>query len=325
MINTSSIIIYQSSDGTTKLDVKMEGETVWLSLEQMAALFDKGKSTINEHILNIYTEGELKESDSKRKIGISDFSTKPTNYYNLDVIISVGYRVKSIRGTQFRIWATQIIKEYMIKGFAMDDERLKDGGNRARYFAELLARIRDIRSSERNFYQKVTDIYATSIDYKKDAKLTQNFFATVQNKMHYAIHGHTAAEVIASRADATKPLMGLTNFNGDYITPHDAHIAKNYLNEAEIKQLNLIVSLYLDFAELQASNSRSMTMKEWIDKLDNFLKLSEKKILNNFGSISAKDAETKALNELKKYRQNEEQNYLSDFDREVKKLTKKID
>ena len=325
MINTSSIIIYQSSDGTTKLDVKMEGETVWLSLEQMAALFDKGKSTINEHILNIYTEGELKESDSKRKIGISDFSTKPTNYYNLDVIISVGYRVKSIRGTQFRIWATQIIKEYMIKGFAMDDERLKDGGNRAMYFAELLARIRDIRSSERNFYQKVTDIYATSIDYKKDAKLTQNFFATVQNKMHYAIHGHTAAEVIASRADATKPLMGLTNFNGDYITPHDAHIAKNYLNEAEIKQLNLIVSLYLDFAELQASNSRSMTMKEWIDKLDNFLKLSEKKILNNFGSISAKDAETKALNELKKYRQNEEQNYLSDFDREVKKLTKKID
>lgn len=316
----SQIIIYQTPDGTTKIDVNMEGETVWLTQEQMAILFCKGKSTINEHILNIYAEGELKESDSKRKIGITDFSTKPTNQYNLDVIISVGYRVKSLQGTHFRIWATQIIKEYLVKGFAMNDERLKEGGNKARYFVELLARIRDIRSSERNFYQKVTDIYVTSIDYKKDTKLTHDFFATVQNKMHYAVHGHTAAEIIASRADANMPLMGLTSFNGDYITPHDVHVAKNYLSETEIKQLNLIVSLYLDFAELQASNNRPMTMQEWIDKLDEFLRISEKKTLNHFGSVSAKEAEAKALIELKKYRQNEVKNYLSDFDREVKKL-----
>lgn len=304
----------------------MEDETVWLSQAQLAELFQKDRKTITEHIGNIFAEGELEENSVCRKFQhtAGDGKKYSVNFYNLDVIISVGYRVKSLQGTQFRIWATQRLKEYIVKGFTMDDERLKDGGNRARYFAELLARIRDIRSSERNFYQKVTDIYATSIDYKKDAKLTHEFFATVQNKIHYAIHSHTAAEIISSRADAAKPLMGLTSFKGDYITPHDVHVAKNYLQEPEIKQLNLIVSLYLDFAELQASNNRPMTMQEWIDKLDEFLRLSEKKILNTRGNISAKDAEVKALKELKKYRQNEKNNYLSDFDREVKKLTNPI-
>src|SRR3990172_9242891 len=216
--NKSQLIIYQTEDGQTKLQVKMEDETVWLTQDQMAELFEKAKSTINEHIKNIYEERELDEGPTMRKFGISEFSTKPTNYYNLDVIISVGYRVKSVRGTQFRIFSTQRLKEYIIKGFAIDDERLKQGGQKARYFEELLQRIRDIRSSERNFYQKVTDIYATSIDYRKDDKLTRQFFAAVQNKMHYAVHGKTAAEIVHARADSTKPLMGLTSFKGNYIT-----------------------------------------------------------------------------------------------------------
>ncbi|MGE0269290.1 MAG: RhuM family protein [Candidatus Omnitrophota bacterium] len=258
------IIIYKTDDGQTKLRVKIEDETVWLSQDQMAELFDKSKSTINEHIQNIYQEKELSEELTMRKFGNSEFSTKPTNYYNLDVIISVGYRVKSLQGTQFRIWATQRLREYIVKGFTLDDERLKAGGGRARYFEELLQRIRDIRSSERNFYQKVTDIYATSIDYKVNDKLTQEFFATVQNKMHYAVHGHTAAEIIEKRADSRKPLMGLTSLKNNYVTAQDAVIAKNYLSEPELKQLNLIVSLYLDFAELQATNGRLMKMKEWI-------------------------------------------------------------
>ena len=230
---TGNILFYQTEDGHTKIQVKMEDETVWLTQDQMAELFEKSKSTINEHINNIYEEKELIEGLTMRKFGNSEFSTKPTHYYNLDVIISVGYRVKSLRGTQFRIWATQRLKEYIVKGFALDDERLKQGGQKARYFQELLQRIRDIRSSERNFYQKVTDIYATSIDYRKDAELTREFFATVQNKMHYAVHGHTAAEIIAKRANGTKPLMGLTGFKGNYITAHDVKIAKNYLTERD--------------------------------------------------------------------------------------------
>ena len=258
-----------------------------------------------------------------RKFGISEFSTKPTNYYNLDVIISVGYRVKSVRGTQFRIWATQRLKEYIIKGFALDDERLKQGGQRARYFEELLQRIRDIRSSERNFYQKVTDIYATSIDYRKDDKQTTEFFATVQNKMHYAVHGHTAAEIIARRADSTKPLMGLTNFKGNYITTQDIKIAKNYLNEEELKRLNLIVSMYLDFAELQATNGRLMKMADWVEKLDQFLKLSERELLTNAGSVSAEQAAKKADDEFEKYRKERDKNYVSDFDRTVKDIEQK--
>ena len=321
--NKSELIIYQTEDGQTRLQVKMENETVWLTQDQMSELFEKSKSTINEHIKNIYEEKELDEGPTMRKFGISEFSTKPTNYYNLDVIISVGYRVKSVRGTQFRIWATQRLKEYIIKGFALDDERLKQGGEKARYFQELLQRIRDIRSSERNFYQKVTDIYATSIDYRKDDKLTAEFFATVQNKMHYAVHGHTAAEIIVKRADSTKPLMGLTNFKSNYITAHDIKIAKNYLTEKELNQLNLIVSMYLDFAELQATNGRLMKMADWVEKLDQFLKLSERELLANAGSVSAEQAAKKAEDEFEKYRKERDKNYVSDFDRAVKHIEQK--
>lgn len=316
-----NIILYTAEDGAARIEVRMEGETVWLTQDQMADLFDKSKSTINEHIGNVYAEGELNEADTMRKFGISELSTKPTNYYNLDVIISVGYRVKSQHGTQFRIWATQRLREYIVKGFALDDERLKQGGGRARYFEELLQRIRDIRSSERNFYQKVTDIYTTSIDYRKNDLLTQQFFATVQNKMHYAVHGHTAAEIIHERANSSKPMMGLTSFKGRYITAGDVRVAKNYLSEKELKQLNLIVSLYLDFAELQASNERPMTMADWVNKLDEFLKLSEKKLLKSAGTISAETAGVKAEAEFLKYRKERDGKYISDFDHEVKKLS----
>ena len=244
-------------------------------------------------------------------------------HYNLDVIISVGYRVKSLRGTQFRIWATQRLKEYIVKGFTLDDEHLKQGGQKARYFQELLQRIRDIRSSERNFYQKVTDIYANSIDYRKDDKLTEEFFATVQNKMHYAVHGHTAAEIIVKRVDSRKPLMGLTSLKGNYLTVQDTKIAKNYLTEDELKQLNLIVSMYLDFAELQAVNGRLMKMVDWIAKLDEFLKLSERKLLTDAGSVSAEEAAQKAGEEFEKYREERDRNRISDFDKAVKKLMHK--
>ena len=243
--SNSQILLYEAKDGQVKLQVKMQDETMWLTQDQMAELFEKSKSTINEHIQNIYDEKELDRTTTMRKFGNTEFSTKPTNCYNLEVIISVGYRVKSLQGTQFRIWATQRLREYIIKGFTLDDERLKQGGGRARYFEELLQRIRDIRSSERNFYQKVTDIYATSIDYRKDDALTREFFATVQNKMHYAVHGYTAAEIIAHRADSRKPLMGLTSFKGKFVTAQDTKIAKNYLTEKELKQLNLIVSSIL--------------------------------------------------------------------------------
>ena len=321
--NPSHFLIYQADDGKMRLDVRLENETVWLTQDQMAELFEKAKSTINEHIKNIYEEKELEESLTLRKFGNSEFSTKPTNFYNLDVIISVGYRVKSPRGTQFRIWATQLLKEYIVKGFTLDDERLKQGGQKARYFQELLQRIRDIRSSERNFYQKVTDIYATSIDYRKDDKLTGEFFATVQNKMHYAVHGQTAAEMIAKRADGTKPLMGLVNFKGNYITQQDAKIAKNYLTEKELNQLNLIVSLYLDFAELQATNGRLMKMKDWITKLDQFLKISEREILTNAGTVSAEVAAQKAELEFDRYRKEHDRKMVSDFDLAVKELESK--
>ena len=225
--NPSQFLIYQAEDGKTRLDVRLENETVWLAQEQMEELFDKGRTTITEHLKNIFSEEELDEKSVCREFRRTGTDSKEytVKHYNLEVIISVGYRVKSVRGTQFRIWATQRLKEYIVKGFTLDDERLKQGGQKARYFQELLQRIRDIRSSERNFYQKVTDIYATSIDYRKDDKLTDEFFATVQNKMHYAIHGQTAAEMIAKRADGTKPLMGLVNFKGNYITQQDAKIA----------------------------------------------------------------------------------------------------
>ena len=316
----TSFLLYKTSDNKVSINVQIQDETVWLTQEQMAELFDKSKKTISEHIRNIYLEGELTELATMRKSGNSGFSTKPTNYYNLDVIISVGYRVKSLRGTQFRQWATKRLREYIIKGFTIDDERLKQGGGR--YFKELLQRIRDIRSSERNLYQQVTDIYATSIDYKKDAKLTRQFFATVQNKMHVAAHGKTAAELVYERADAKKPNMGLTNFKGNYITSDDVKVAKNYLSEEELNILNLIVSQYLDFAELQATRQKAMTMQQWIDKLDEFLKISDSSVLVGAGKIKHEQAMVKAKREFKKYRDEEMRRLESDFDKAVKVLGK---
>ena len=317
----SEFLLYKTSDNKVSINVQIQDETVWLTQEQMAELFSKSKPTINEHIKNIYTEKELSEEATMRKFGNSEFSTKPTNYYNLDVIISVGYRVKSLRGTQFRQWATKRLREYIVKGFTMDDERLKQGGGR--YFRELLQRIRDIRSSERNLYQQVTDIYATSIDYKKDAKLTRRFFATVQNKMHVAAHGKTAAELVYERADAKKPNMGLTNFKGDYITSDDVEVAKNYLSEEELNILNLIVSQYLDFAELQATRQKAMTMQQWIDKLDEFLKISDSSVLVGAGKIKHEQAMVKAKREFKKYRDEEMRRLESDFDKATKELKRR--
>ena len=317
----TSFLLYKTSDNKVSINVQIQDETVWLTQEQMAELFDKSKKTISEHIRNIYLEGELTESATMRKSGNSGFSTKPTNYYNLDVIISVGYRVKSLRGTRFRQWATKRLREYIIKGFTMDDERLKQGGGR--YFKELLQRIRDIRSSERNLYQQVTDIYATSIDYKKDTKLTRQFFATVQNKMHVAAHGKTAAELVYERADAKKLNMGLTNFKGNYITSDDAKVAKNYLSEEELNILNLIVSQYLDFAELQATRQKAMTMQQWIDKLDEFLKISDSSVLIGAGKIKHEQAMAKAKREFKKYRDEEMRQLESDFDKATKKIRDK--
>ena len=322
----SKIVIYTAEDGKAKLQVKIEDETVWLTQDQMAELFDKGRTTITEHIQNAFKEGELDEKAvcrEFRRTG-SDGKDYGVKHYNLDVIISVGYRVKSLRGTQFRIWATQRLREYIVKGFTLDDERLKQTGGRSRYFEELLQRIRDIRSSERNFYQKVTDIYTTSIDYRKDDTLTQEFFATVQNKMHYAVHGHTAAEIIAKRADSRKPLMGLTSFKGNYITTGDIAVAKNYLTEDELKQLNLIVSMYLDFAELQANTGRLMKMADWVTKLDEFLKISERGLLKDSGRVSAQQAAAVAQQEFQKYREEQDKNHVSDFDRLVEK-TKKLE
>ncbi|HCE86376.1 MAG TPA: cell filamentation protein Fic [Candidatus Jacksonbacteria bacterium] len=325
-IQSSQIIIYQTEDGQTKIDVQFQNEMVWLTQKLMAELFEVSVPTINEHLKNIFFTQELEEKIVIRnfRITAADGKEYDTKHYNLDSIIALGYRVNSKRATQFRIWATQRLKEYIVKGFVLDDERLKQGGQKARYFDELLQRIRDIRSSERNFYQKVTDIYATSIDYRRDDNLTKDFFATVQNKMHFAVHGHTAAEIINERADSKKPMMGLTNFKGKYLIAQDVKIAKNYLTERELKQLNLIVSLFLDFAELQATNERPMEMIEWARKLDDFLKLSEKKLLANAGKISAEKASKKADAEFEKYRKNRDKKHISDFDRDVKNISKSI-
>ena len=319
---SANFLLYKTADNKVSINVQIQDETVWLTQEQMAELFDKSKPTIVEHLGNIFEEGELDESSVVRKFRITaaDGKSYDVKHYNLDVIISVGYRVKSLRGTQFRQWATKRLREYIIKGFTMDDERLKQGGGR--YFRELLQRIRDIRSSERNLYQQVTDIYATSIDYKKDAKLTRQFFATVQNKMHVAAHGKTAAELVYERADAKKPNMGLTNFKGDYITSDDVEIAKNYLSEEELNVLNLIVSQYLDFAELQATRQRAMTMQQWIDKLDEFLKISDSSVLVGAGKIKHEQAMVKAKREFKKYRDEEMRRLESDFDKATKVLGK---
>jgi len=323
----SNVILYKTEDGKTKVEVRMDQETVWLSQKQMAEVFECSVDNVALHLKNIYEEAELEEQATSEESSVVRFEgerqvTRQVKLYNLDAIISLGYRVNSLKGTQFRMWATKRLREYIVKGFALDDERLKQGSEKGRYFQELLERIRDIRSSERNLYQKVTDIYATSIDYKAGDDLTKKFFATVQNKMHFAVHGHTAAEIIAKRADATKPNMGLTSFKGDYLTSADTRIAKNYLSEPELKQLNLIVSLYLDFAELQATNGRAMKMEEWTGKLDAFLRLSEKEILINAGEISAEIAENVAKAEYEKFRADEQKKRVSDFDQEIQRLEK---
>lgn len=319
----TNFLLYKTPDKKVSINVQIEGETVWLTQNQMAELFDKSKPTIVEHLGNIFEEGELDENSVVRKFRVTaaDGKKYSVKHYNLDVIISVGYRVKSLRGTQFRQWATKRLREYIVKGFTMDDERLKQGGGR--YFKELLQRIRDIRSSERNLYQQVTDIYATSIDYKKDTKLTRRFFATVQNKMHVATHGNTAAELVYERADAKKPNMGLTNFKGDYITSDDVEVAKNYLSEEELNVLNLIVSQYLDFAELQATRQKAMTMQQWIDKLDEFLKISDSSVLVGAGKIKHEQAMVKAKREFKKYRDEEMRQLESDFDKATKELRRR--
>lgn len=298
----SQFLIYQTTDGKTKIETRLENETVWLTMEQMSELFQKSKSTINEHILNIFQEKELLEEETLRKIGISDFSTKPTNFYNLDLIIAVGYRVKSPQGTKFRQWATARLKEYIVKGFAMDDERLKNLGGGS-YFDELLSRIRDIRSSEKVFWRKVLDIYATSIDYDATATLSMEFFKTIQNKMHWAVHGNTAAELIYIRADSSKENMGLTTFKGENPTKSETEIAKNYLNEMELSLLNRMVTAYLEIAEIQAMNHEPMSMKDWIVRLDDFLKMTGKKCLQNGGTISHHDALEKAHEEYAIYKQ----------------------
>ncbi|WP_094551381.1 virulence RhuM family protein [Petroclostridium xylanilyticum] len=331
--NNSEILIYQTEDGKTKIEVKMENETVWLSLNQMAELFQRDKSVISRHIKNVFSEGELKEKEVVAYFATTaaDGKTYNVEYFNLDVIISVGYRVKSHRGTQFRIWATQRLKEYIIKGFTMNDDLLKKAGG-GNYFEELLERIRDIRSSEKVFYRKILDIYATSIDYSPDAAISQQFFQTVQNKMHWAAHGHTAAEIVYLRADSTKPFMGMTNFTGSKPTRSESQIAKNYLTEDELAVLNRIVNAYIEFAELQAIRRKPMYMADWIEKLDDFLKMSDSEILTHAGKISHQQATQKAIEEYEKYRErtkNElsevEKHFLESIDKTAKKLKGKKD
>ena len=325
-MNETSILIYQSDDGKTKLETRLENETVWLSQEQMGELFQKARSTINEHIKNIYAENELEEDTTMKKFGISEFAKKPTNFYNLDVIISVGYRVKSLQGTKFRQWATTRLKEYIVKGFTMNDEMLKEVGG-GTYFDELLARIRDIRSSEKVFYRKVLDIYETSIDYDAKAETSITFFKTIQNKMHFAAHGHTAAEIIFQRADATEQNMGLTTFKGVKPNKQEIQIAKNYLNEEELNILNRIVSAYLELAELQALNRKPMYMKDWIERLDEFLKMSGNEILTHKGSRGHTQAIEKAKAEYELYKEqtkNELSRVEKDFIEHIESSQKEI-
>lgn len=325
----NQIIIYKTEDGITKIDVRLENETVWLSQKQMAELFQTTKQNISLHVNNIFKEGELEENQVVKDFltTASDGKNYHTKFYNLDVIISVGYRVKSLRGTQFRIWANNVLKEYMIKGFAMNDDLLKVSGG-GDYFKELLERIRDIRSSERVFYRQILDIYATSIDYDKNAETSILFFKTVQNKMHFAITKHTAPEIVYLRADSTKPFMGLTTFSGEKPKKTEIGIAKNYLTEQELKELNAITSAYLDFAELQALRRKTMTMKDWVLKLDDFLRMSESEVLDNAGKISHEMAIEKANGEYAKYRklsQDELSIVEKDFLESVKTTQKKLE
>jgi hypothetical protein len=302
----SELILYQTEDGRTRLEVRLEGETVWLSQKLIADLFQKDVRTINEHILNIFKEGELLPEATIRKFRIVQTEgerevQRAVDFYNLDIIIAVGYRVKSQRGTQFRIWATERLREYIVKGFTLDDDRLKQAGGGI-YFEELLERIRDIRSSEKVFWRKVLDIYATSIDYDPGVEMTQQFFATVQNKMHWAAHGQTAAEVISQRADASLPHMGLTSWEGSRPRKSDVGMAKNYLQGKELEALNRIVTAYLEFAELQAHNRKPMYMQAWIAKLDDFLRLSERDILTHAGKISHEAAIEMAEKQYEQFR-----------------------
>ncbi len=299
----SEIIMYQTEDGLTKIETTFENDTVWLSIDQMAELFQRDKSTISRHIKNIFNEGELIRNSVVANFATTatDGKTYQVDYYNLDVIISVGYRVKSLRGTQFRIWASNILKEYMEKGFAMNDDLLKNNGG-GLYFDELLDRIRDIRSSEKVFWRKVLDIYATSVDYDPRMESSMLFFKTVQNKMHWAAHGQTAAEKIYYSANADKPYMGILSFKGEQPKQADALIAKNYCTEDELSALNSVVSAYLEFAEMQARKRIPMYMSDWIETLDGFLKLSKHEILTHAGKISAKTAELKAKEEYRKHK-----------------------
>jgi len=310
MRNGTNILIYQTEEGNTKIDVRLENETVWMTQKAIAELYQKGINTINEHIKNIYAEGELQESATVRKNRIVQTEGKreverEVSFYNLEMILAIGYRVRSHRGTQFRQWATERLNEYLVKGFTMDDERLKEMRNFGQdYFDELLERIRDIRTSEKRFYQKITDIYATSVDYDSKAEITQGFFATVQNKLHFAIHGQTAAELIAARAKADKENMGLTSWKGDKVRKGDVTVAKNYLSEKELKSLNRIVTMYLDYAEDQAERQQPMHMSDWIDKLNAFLQFNGREILENAGEVSKAVADQLATQEYEKYNQN---------------------
>ncbi len=319
-MNDNNVVIYQDENGITRVSVRFSDEDLWLTQAQITELYQTSKSNISEHIKHILADGELDENSVVRKFRTtaSDGKSYNTTHYNLDMIIALGYRVQSQVATRFRRWATERLHEYIQKGFSMDDERLKQGGSR--YFRELLQRIRDIRSSERNFYQQVTDIYATATDYDPRSDLTKAFFATVQNKLHFAVHEHTAAEVIYERVDNEKPLVGMTNFKGDYITKDDVKIAKNYLSEIELQRLNLLVSQFLDFAEFQALEQIPMTMKDWIDALDNQIVANKRRLLEGKGNISHKQAIEKAEREFEIYRAREMRQLESDFDRAVKML-----
>ena len=327
-MNTGEILIYQNQEGNIKIDVRLEEETVWLTQDQMAVLFGKAKSTINEHIKNIFEEGELNEATSLHKFGISEFQQKAPNYYNLDVVISVGYRVKSIQGTQFRIWATQRLKEYIVKGFALNDERFKSG-NSMNYFNELQSRIREIRLSEKFSYQKIKDIYTTSIDYDPKDEKTIAFFKVVQNKLLWAISQNTAAELVYRRIDASLPLMGMLSYDkaaAKSVTKQEVSIAKNYLDENEMKLLGLLVEQYLAFAETMAQQQTPMYMKDWIARLDGILQLNGRELLTHAGKISHDRALKKSANEFEKYKLKqaaiEKEQSLKEIEEDIKRLKK---
>ena len=324
--NEGHLIIYQDDNGLVKVNVRFADEDVWLTQGQLAEIYDTTQQNIALHIKNIYADKELADEATHKKYLLvrqegSRNVQRNIDHYNLDMIIALGYRVQSQIATRFRRWATERLHEYIQKGFTMDDDRLKQGGNR--YFRELLQRIRDIRASERNFYQQVTDIYATSVDYDPRTDLTRTFFATVQNKLHYAVHEHTAAEIIYDRVDSEKPLVGMTNFKGNYITKDDVKIAKNYLTEKELQRLNLLVSQFLDFAEFQALEEHPMRMTDWIAALDNQIISLQRKLLEGKGSVSHQEAIEKAEREFNIYRQREMAQLESDFDKMVKRLPKR--